>query len=87
VLRSMGIRTQTHPGISGQYILGTPSCMVKVYLDGVQVRDLFDLPIDNLISPSLVHAVEVYRRASELPAEFGGSDARCGVAAIWTRRK
>lgn len=41
--------------------------------------------MDNLVSPSEVAAIEVYRRASEMPAEYIGSDAQCGVVSIWTR--
>lgn len=59
-------------------------CPVKFYLDGIR------LPggdyIDDLVLASNVEAVEVYRRASETPAEFLGSDSRCGVMVIWTKR-
>lgn len=57
-----------------------------VYLDGTKfplrgTRDGIDR-----IPASDVAAMEVYRGPSELPAEFSGSDARCGVVAIWTKR-
>ena len=32
-----------------------------------------------------VYGIEVYRGASDAPAEFAGSNAGCGVVAIWTR--
>lgn len=52
------------------------------YLDGHRVTgDIMDL-----VRVSDLEGVEVYRRASEVPGEFGGSDARCGVVVLWTRR-
>lgn len=56
---------------------GAGQCPVK----GYQVRGK---GLDE-ITMSDVAAVEIYRAASELPVEFGGSDARCGVIAIWTK--
>ena len=42
--------------------------------------------LDHVVPLSDLEVVEVYRRPSELPAEYSGSDARCGVIAVWTRR-
>jgi len=57
------------------------SCEPKYVLDG--------LPSDSNIIESLeprdIEGVEIYRGASEMPAEFGGSDAACGAIVIWTR--
>ena len=64
----------------------TGGCAVLVYLDGVQIRDAYWNPIDNYVVPSEIHGIEVYSRSSELPTEFSGSDSRCGVIAIWTKR-
>lgn len=62
-------------------------CLVRYFLDGIPLRmDLASMTIDDYAFPSQVAAIEVYRRASELPLEFAGSDSRCGVVAIWTRR-
>jgi outer membrane cobalamin receptor len=33
-----------------------------------------------------VEAVEIYRGPSEVPGEFSGGDANCGVVVVWTRR-
>jgi len=41
--------------------------------------------IDELGIPSELVGIEVYRRASELPAEFGGAMEGCGAVAIWTK--
>jgi hypothetical protein len=42
--------------------------------------------INEVVSVWELEGVEVYRRATEIPAEFGGSDSECGVVALWTRR-
>jgi hypothetical protein len=33
-----------------------------------------------------MEAIEVYRSASEVPIEFGGNSASCGVIVLWTTR-
>lgn len=43
----------------------------------------FDL---SSLSPSNLSGAEIYRRASEVPIEFGGLSANCGVIVLWTRR-
>ena len=47
-----------------------------------------EIALDDFLMPEDVQAVEVYRRASEVPAKFGGmsTETQCGVIAIWTRR-
>ncbi len=54
-------------------------CMADVYLDGT--RTVTPFPVDDLLAPADIEAVEVYR-ASEVPAQFGFSN--CGVVLIWT---
>ena len=64
-------------------LMGRP-CPPVFYLDGIKTRD----------SPAMlrgmsgldIELVEAYDGAANMPAEFSGSDARCGVVAIWTRR-
>ncbi|MCI0433676.1 MAG: TonB-dependent receptor [Gemmatimonadetes bacterium] len=59
-------------------------CPVKVLVDGMEFRwgstTVDDVPVHD------VWAIEVFRNLSELPVEMAGSDARCGVVAIWTHR-
>lgn len=42
--------------------------------------------IDDLVPATDVAAVEVYRSPAEIPPEFNGPNAGCGVVVIWTRR-
>jgi len=59
----------------------------NVYVDGIRViRDNASSSesIDNFVHPSEIAGMEVYRSASEVPAEFGGSVGRCGAIVIWT---
>jgi len=57
------------------------SCTVQIYVDG------HPYPNGNVddFSPRNVEGVEVYKSASEIPADFRARDASCGVIAIWTR--
>ena len=40
----------------------------------------------NLLIPSSILAIEVYRGPGEIPGEYLDSNSRCGVILIWTRR-
>ena len=63
---------------------GQSACPVSYYVDGMKYS-LGPRGINEVLV-SEVEAVEVYRRASETPADFLDSDSRCGVIVIWTRR-
>lgn len=68
--------------------IGAPNaCYMTVYLDGALMwrsgsrstpPDLDGFPLHQLA------AIEVFRSASEMPAQFN-SDAACGVLSMWTR--
>lgn len=82
------VKTSRHgiPFVSGS--LGISSgCNegMLVYLDRMKFPLQPPQGID-AIPVSDVAAMEVYRDPSELPAEFSGSDSRCGVVVIWTKR-
>ena len=62
-----------------------PGCPPLLYLDGTPVGETDDM-LDTIVFPHEVAGIEVYRRASELPAEFSGSRSGCGVIVIWTKR-
>ena len=75
-------------GFSGQ------GCKLNIYLDGnLAIRGSNERwyeaklreSINDLVLPAEIAGIEVYTGAGSLPAEFGGSDSRCGVVAIWTK--
>jgi hypothetical protein len=65
-----------------------PACYANVYVDGVQVysgkagKPLFDV---NNLGPNQIEGLEYYAGGGQVPAQYGGSDAACGVLLIWTR--
>jgi hypothetical protein len=73
--RARGLNVQGFPEIASDLEGSDPS-----------LRD--EIALDDFLMPEDVQAVEVYRRASEVPARFGGmsTETQCGVIAIWTRR-
>ncbi|MGE0442048.1 MAG: TonB-dependent receptor plug domain-containing protein [Gemmatimonadales bacterium] len=57
-----------------------PGCGPAYYVDGQYAASFAEsTPISD------VQGIEVYRGSSEVPAEFTGSLAGCGVIVIWTR--
>ncbi len=71
------------------------ACLLSIYLDGVPMYRSggvgsggFGAPIDlsRDINISSLDAVEVYASASEVPVEYSGRAADCGVILLWTRR-
>jgi hypothetical protein len=50
---------------------------VNIVLDGMANQDI------NLIHPSSIGAMEVYRVGQPAPVQY---DSRCGLIVIWTKR-
>ena len=62
---------------------GQLNCPMVTYLDGTLVV-IDDLRTD--VDISSLAAIEVYRGGAQLPAQFSGAQAQCGVIVMWTRR-
>jgi outer membrane receptor protein involved in Fe transport len=56
-------------------------CTVSMYVDGQPYPNgsVDDFP------PLSIEGIEVYKSASEIPADFRTRDSMCGLIAIWTR--
>ncbi len=56
-----------------------------MYLDGARLSSVYtpvnldDIPVHHIV------AMELYRSVAEMPIEFQGPDAGCGVLVIWTQ--
>jgi hypothetical protein len=60
----------------------TPNCQPTWYIDGNEVHSFHEnTPIRD------IYGIEVYRGTGEIPAEFGGSNAACGVIVMWTKSR
>jgi hypothetical protein len=60
----------------------TPNCQPSWYIDGVQVHSFNEsTPIRD------VYGIEVYRGSGEIPGEYSGSNAGCGVIVMWTKSR
>lgn len=63
-----------------QMTRAAPGCRPAFWVDGQLARSFaVSTPIND------VQGIEVYRGTGEIPAEFTGSTAGCGVVVIWTR--
>lgn len=71
-------------GGSGAESGSSRGCPPKLYVDGIKVAGADEFL--QSFSASELHGLEVYSGTAQVPAEFGGSDAQCGVIALWTRR-
>jgi hypothetical protein len=59
-------------------------CSPQVYVDGVLANTSFG-GLESVVDINQIAAVEVYTRASNVPSQWGGTNAGCGVLLIWTR--
>lgn len=88
------------PGISVRCSGGQRGCLVgatrgaadcprlNVFINGslaIGVNRRDPPSVDELVRPGELAAVEVYPGAASAPAEYTGSDGRCGAVVIWTR--
>lgn len=62
-------------------------CLPVIHLDGVPVQHGGNAPPFDLrsIPVEAIAGIEVYERPSQVPAQFTGISAACGVIVIWTR--
>jgi hypothetical protein len=69
---------------------GVGNCGPMVYLDGIRVGRTYGdggaTPLDQLLHPDEVEAVEAYSGISQVPERWRDSTASCGVILIWTRK-
>ena len=63
-----------------QMVRAAPGCGPIYYVDGQQARSFAE---STAIQD--IQGIEVYRGSAEVPGEYSGSFAGCGVVAIWTR--
>lgn len=75
---------QTNRG--GGVTLRGSACVPAVYVDGSYFGPLGDMDVDDLTPVAHVEAIEVYRGGSQIPVEFNGPGAACGVIVVWTKR-
>ncbi len=61
--------------------IGLGGSRVAIYVDGVLTGDPTTV---QLMDPSIIEAVEVYRSTANRPAEYNGTGATC-VILVWTR--
>lgn len=62
-------------------------CPVQYYIDGSPFLSTGGDDMDQIVQPQDIQAIEVYKGATETPAEFQtGGSAACGTIVIWTRR-
>lgn len=71
-------------------------CAPTIYLDGARIAPNMttDTPLDQLAPLQTIDAIEIYRRPSEVPIEYGmtssgnaGGRGPCGVLVIWTKTR
>ena len=77
-----GVQTTCRRGACVIQLSRSPrGCRPEYYLDG--------FPASFSVGPDFpltgIYGIEVYRTASETPAEFRKPELRCGVVLIWSR--
>ncbi len=70
---------------------GSRGCLIRMArsLPGCYPQYVVDGRPDNFFGPNVavrdIEGIEVYTGAADVPGEFAGTDAGCGVVVIWTR--
>jgi hypothetical protein len=79
-----GVRIQCHQETfeCRAIMARSPQCQPVWVIDGMEAGSFNEnTPIRD------VYGIEVYRGAGEIPGEYGGSNAACGVIVIWTKSR
>ena len=57
----------------------------EFYLDGLPLRTLANLGIDQIVNHEDIVAIEVYSGSARVPLQYSATNSDCGVILIWTR--
>jgi hypothetical protein len=68
----------------GMVSLSQAGCTPTLYLNGARFQLAFGETIDDLIQPSTLEGIEIYRNRTELPREFAGI-GHCGAIVFWSQ--
>jgi hypothetical protein len=79
-----GVTAEYAVQLRGAATLTSAACRPMVWVDGR--RWGADGSAFREIQGADLDVIEIYRGPAEVPGEFSGGDARCGVVAVWTRR-
>ena len=60
-------------------------CSPQIWVDGLPQSFGPDLPLNFIVPLEDLAALEVYRRATEVPLQYAGAGAGCGVILFWTK--
>lgn len=67
----------------GEGVLGPGTCRPEIYIDGSRISNDPTFPINSLVLPNELRALEVYTRPATVPTELRTLSG-CGVIAVWT---
>lgn len=81
-IRGVRIRCNQQTFECFAYMTRSPQCQPTWWVDGVEVHSFHENT-----SIRDVYGIEIYRGAGEIPAEFTGSNAGCGVIVLWTKSR
>jgi hypothetical protein len=69
---------------SGLNVILRGTCSPTVIINGTRAPLVGGGTIDDLVKPSTLEGIEVYRNAGDVPAEYG-ANVGCGAILLWTR--
>lgn len=81
-VRGVRIRCNQETFECQAFMSRNPQCFPTWWVDGTRVTSFHEnTPIRD------IYGIEIYRGPGEVPGEFAGSDAACGVIVIWTKSR
>lgn len=67
-------------------VITAGSCVARLFVDGIRVRQSAEHSIDDLLPPDLISGIEMYPRAMMAPVQYQDAlEPDCGVVLMWTR--
>jgi hypothetical protein len=66
-------------------LIGTPTCHVQYFIDGVRYGSPEEEVNLDQFSPEDIEGIEIYRGQAGVPSKYTGRDIRCGVVLLWIR--
>lgn len=80
-----GIRTIPRRLGDGASVLVRGTCTPTLWIDGVRATPSFGMVIDDLVRPTDIEGIEIYRSVAEAPPQYQGLNAGCSAILVWTR--